>query len=70
MILASSTPQSDGLDLIAIAMVIFMVVFVLIVLWVVFARSGAFRKQSEIPLRDDEVVEPRDTDKTHEGSAS
>ncbi len=60
MTLANTAPTSDGLDLIAIAMVIFMIVFVLIVLWVIFARKGAFRKHSQIPLHDDTVVTTRD----------
>lgn len=57
MILSSAPP--GGINLISLAMVIFMAVFVMIVLWVIFARRGTFRRQSQIPLHDDDVVTPR-----------
>ena len=49
---------AQGVVLIEIALLIFMVVFLAIVAWVVLARPGRFRKAANIPLEDD-VVTPR-----------
>ena len=36
-----------------VAMILFIVIFLAIVVWVLLARPGAFRRASRIPLDDD-----------------
>lgn len=49
------------------ALIIFLVVFLAIVAWTVFSRSGYFRHASQIPLDDQTPVTPR-TDSTSSAS--
>jgi hypothetical protein len=63
-------PRIDGYVLaetatfIEIAMLIFIAIFVGIVLWVVFTRPGRFNDAARIPLEENRVVTPRETDRT------
>lgn len=44
-----------------IAMFVFLAIFLGIVIWLALARRSGFESQSQIPLHDDSVVEPRTT---------
>ena len=48
---------------IEIALVIFLVVFLAILGWVLFARPGAFDEAARIPLNDDVVTERKATER-------
>ena len=49
---------ATGTVFIEIALVIFMVVFMVILAWVVLSQPGKYRRAARIPLEDD-VVTPR-----------
>ena len=48
-----------SLTWIEIALVIFITVFVGVVIWVMFAKRGAFNKAARIPLEDNDIMTPR-----------
>ncbi len=60
MMLASAPPPAVSMAWFEIALIIFMVVFVLIVVWTLMCRGGHFRSAAHIPLDDATVVTPRD----------
>ena len=69
-VMLATQPESSGgaLPWIEIALVIFFVVFLAIVIWVIIARPGRFRKAARIPLEDDRVVTPRERSDSEESS--
>jgi len=60
-LMLATQPGGGALSWIEIALVIFFVVFLAIVIWVILARPGRFRKAARIPLEDDRVVTPRES---------
>ena len=50
----------DSLTWIEIALVIFITVFVGVVIWVMFAKRGAFNDAARIPLDDENVMTRRE----------
>jgi hypothetical protein len=60
MMLASTPPPAVSMAWFEIALIIFMVVFVLIVVWTLMCRGGHFRSAAQIPLDDATIVSPRD----------
>ena len=71
MWLADAPPPSGaGLTFIEIALVIFFVVFLGIVTWLLLVGRGHFRREKQIPLRDDEIMTPRhETGRMHDPDA-
>ena len=58
MTLASESPPVS-MAWFEIALIIFMVVFVLIAIWTLICRGSHFRRAAQIPLDDAVVVTPR-----------
>jgi len=58
---SGSSSSSSSMLPFEIGLLIFMIVFVAISIWVIFARRGAFDRHSRIPLQDDPIESHRST---------
>lgn len=59
---AGDAPKPGALTFVEIALIIFLVVFMLVVVWVLMKKRGAFDRAAQIPLNDDPhaPLTPRD----------
>ncbi len=56
---AAGGAGATSLTFVEVAMFIFIAVFLGLLIWVIFARRGAFNRVKQIPLEEDRVVTPR-----------
>ncbi len=56
---AANGAGANPLTFVEVAMFIFIAIFLGLLIWVIFARRGAFNRVKQIPLEDDKLVTPR-----------